>query len=151
MKPLNILVYEDESSIAKGWKEAIEAVCHQASVETVDRPDFQELLRVIHRRRAESRKSENEGNAVDCSIEADEADVIVVDYDLLRYFDDADTTGSRLAYLLRCFTQCGFIVVLNAYGPNVFDLSLGQSDHRLRRSAYRWPTVRQSRTVAGSV
>ena len=51
-------------------------------------------------------------------------DVVVVDYDLLKYSSTIDTTGSRLAYLLRCFTSCAFIVVLNANGPNPFDLSL---------------------------
>ena len=48
-----------------------------------------------------------------------------MDYDLLKYSTTADTTGSRLAYLLRCFSKCGFIIVLNEYGPNPFDMSLG--------------------------
>ena len=55
----------------------------------------------------------------------DKADVVVIDYDLLGYSPGSDTTGSRLAYLLRCFSKCGFIIVLNEYGDNAFDLSLG--------------------------
>ena len=54
----------------------------------------------------------------------DRQDVIVADYDLLDYSKPSDTTGSSLSYLLRCFTQCRFIIVLNRYGTNAFDLRL---------------------------
>ena len=77
----------------------------------------------MNRRRAEWRADENDTASIE-STDVDEADVIVVDYDLLRYSEAADTTGSRLAYLLRCFTKCGLIIVLNEYGSNAFDVSL---------------------------
>lgn len=129
MSTLKILIYEDEDSIASGWKEAIEAVCDRTSVKTsvktVAKQGFLTLLRSIHTRQRKRRKSDSQLTDDDTPSDVNNADIIVVDYDLLRYLDKADTTGSRLAYLLRCFTRCGFIIVLNAYGPNVFDLSLG--------------------------
>ena len=65
------------------------------------------------------------------------ADVVVVDYDLLRFSEiHVDTTGSRLAYLLRCFSKCGFIIVLNEFGTNTFDLSLGSPVEGFSRCAY---------------
>ncbi len=125
MSALNILVYEDETSVANLWKDAIEIACCRASVKTVGRSDFKELLKFIHGRQKEWRKPKNQFADINIAIEVDQVDVIVVDYDLLSYLDEADTTGRRLAYLLRCFTRCRFIIILNAYGRNVFDLSLG--------------------------
>ena len=59
----------------------------------------------------------------------DSTHVVVVDYDLLRYSPVADTTGSRVAYLLRCFSQCGAIIVVNKYG-SMFNPDLSYACNR---------------------
>ena len=123
MNPLNILVFEDVGNVASGWVKSIDGAYPAAAVEIANPDSFERLLQVANRRRNEWRK-DNHGGGMVCEHEADNKDVVVVDYDLLQYSSTIDTTGSRLAYLLRCFTTCGFIVVLNAYGPNPFDLSL---------------------------
>ncbi len=127
MKSLEILVYDDQFNLAKSWakkiKDEIKGSHSDAVVKPANREDFQQLLTLINSRRKAWREAGDESGTIDLH-EADTADVIVVDYDLLQYSDSVDTTGSRLAYLLRCFSKCGFIIVLNEFG-NVFDLSLG--------------------------
>ena len=124
MNSLKVLIYEDEdqSTIATTWADRIRGAYSEADVETVDTKNFQPLLELVNRRRTAWRDG---GDDMIESHDADSADIVVVDYDLLHYSDAADITGSRLAYLLRCFSECGFIIVLNEFGRNVFDLSLG--------------------------
>ena len=124
MKSLEVLVYDDQLDFARSWAEKIKDAYSDAVVKPANSEDFQQLLTLINSRRKAWREAGDKSDTIDLH-EADTADVIVVDYDLLQYSDPVDTTGSRLAYLLRCFSKCGFIIVLNEFGRNVFDLSLG--------------------------
>ena len=128
MNSFEVLVYDDELKLARSWAKKIKAQIKDAYSDVVVKPasgkDFQQLLTLINSRRKEWRKNDGKSGTIDLH-DADTADVIVVDYDLLQYSDPIDTTGSRLAYLLRCFSKCGFIIVLNEFRRNVFDLSLG--------------------------
>lgn len=65
----------------------------------------------------------------------DRADLVVLDYDLFWLGGDPASdelpsreaprvTGEQLAYLVRCFSRCRYIVGLNQYGENPFDLNL---------------------------
>ena len=125
MKPLSILVIEDRDEVASSWADAIRDGLGVATVdvELATHDSFERLQRVANLRRSEWRK-DGHGNGMVGEHEADGKDVVVVDYDLLDYSTTHNPTGSRLAYLLRCFTTCGFIVVLNAQRLNIFDLSL---------------------------
>ena len=134
MSRLKILIYEDEPNAAAIWEDKIGQVYVDADagvdVRAAQQHEFEPLLRLVNNRRNKWRPKGDYTGSFDDRQEVDEADVVIVDYDLLKYAPAADTTGSRLAYLLRCFTECGFIIVLNEYGPNVFDLSLGNpSEH----------------------
>ncbi len=123
MNAMRVLVYDDNPEIAERLATRVRTVCGDANVAAVKRETFQESIGLLNRRRAAWRAGEI-GAAQSESADVDKADVIVIDYDLLSYSDEGDTTGSRLAYLLRCFSTCGLIVVLNEYGTNSFDLSL---------------------------
>ena len=126
MTPLHILVYDDMPERSAKWAATIRAVCNDAIVQTPNKAEYQSLLEVIDSRRKRWRT----GITAEDSSErhaADTADVIIVDYDLIHYSLHGDT-GNTLAYLLRCYTTCGIIVVLNEYGNNVFDLTLGRMD-----------------------
>ena len=124
MSSIKVLVYDDLPDIASNLADKIRDAYSDAEVKPADHRDFQQLLKLINRRRTEWREVGNEFGMIDLH-DADSADVVVVDYDLLRFSETTDTTGSRLAYLLRCFSKCGFIIVLNEFGTNTFDLSLG--------------------------
>ena len=116
MSSFNILVYDDEDAIAEQLAGNIrDASNGEANVQAEGKKQFDDLLRLLQERRT------GQDGSLE-SHEADEADVIVVDYDLRQYSSAA--TGSRLAYLLRCFSKCGFIVIVNQYGANTFDLGL---------------------------
>ena len=123
MSTMQVSVYDDYPEIADSLASEVRAVRDTANVTAVSREAFQELIGLMTRRRAAWRTGERDMDSIE-STEVDEADVVVVDYDLLLYSEKADTTGSRLAYLLRCFTKCGLIIVLNEYGTNAFDMSL---------------------------
>ena len=123
MSTMRVLVYDDYPEIADSLASRVRAACDSANVTPVRRETFQELIGLLNRRRDAWRPGSNENVSIE-STDVDDADVVVVDYDLLRYSAAGDTTGSRLAYLLRCFTKCGLIIVLNEYGSNAFDLSL---------------------------
>ena len=126
MNSFGVLVYDDRSEIADDLALKIKDACRGADVTTATSKDFQRLLNLLNRRRAAWRKDGGNGDTgLIEQHDVDDMDVIVVDYDLIGYSDTGDTTGSRLAYLLRCFSTCGFIVVLNEYGRNTFDASLG--------------------------
>ena len=116
MSSFNVLVYDDDEDVAERLAANIrDASNGEANVQAEGKEKFDDLLRLLHERRTGPDSSAE-------SHEADEADVIVVDYDLRHYSGAA--TGSRLAYLLRCFSRCGFIVMVNQYGANTFDLGL---------------------------
>ena len=122
MSSLNVLVYDDETAVAKRLAGEIrDASRGEASVDAKGGEDFEELLDLLHKRRKDP-SSLGIGSGGGKMHEADLADVVVVDYDLREFTSAA--TGSRLAYLLRCFSKCGFIVIVNQYGTNAFDLGL---------------------------
>ena len=123
MTRLKIWVCEDTPEAADLWSHSITSAYSEADVQTLTgRDNFDALLELIHDRRLQWRERNYERGWG--QHEVDQADVIVVDYDLLGYSPIAEITGKRLAYLLRCFTQCGFIIVLNEYGDNNFNLHL---------------------------
>ena len=119
MKSLNVLVYDDETTVAERIAGEIEKACTgKVSAKPKGKKDFRDLLKLLHDRRTKS----GSRSRIDESHDVDKADVVVVDFDLRQYSKSA--TGSRLAYLLRCFSMCGFIVIVNQYGTNTFDLAL---------------------------
>lgn len=120
---MRVLIYDDDPEIAERLATRVRTVCDDADVVAVRRDAFQQSVRTLNRRRTAWRADENYETLIEPT-DVDKADVVVIDYDLLRYADEGDTTGSRLAYLLRCFSSCGLIVVLNEYGTNSFDLNL---------------------------
>ena len=123
MSTIRVMVYDDSPEIAESLVNKVRIVCDHANVTAVRQETFRDLIGLMNRRRAKWRAGGDDVAFME-STEVDEADVIVVDYDLLFYSEAGDTTGSRLAYLLRCFTKCGLIIVLNEYGTNTFDMSL---------------------------
>ena len=57
----------------------------------------------------------------------DEADIVFLDYDLLDVDTDSYITGQELAYLVRCYSSCGLILVMNegeVVGNPTFELRL---------------------------
>ena len=126
MTVLKIHIYEDEPNAAKHWADSIKEAYDEAKIDIAGKDNIRDLFQTLHSQRSQ-------GGIQDVTREklpihsVDDADVVVLDYDLIEYWKGltGDTTGSRLAYLLRCFTECGVIIVLNQYGHNAFDQNIG--------------------------
>ena len=126
MSSLTIHVYDDHREAAEKWanliRDEVQNISGDVTVKSSRSEDFTALIEVVSKRQDFWRKGGTEFPQNE-SHDVDDADVVVLDYDLFEY---SDTTGSRLAYLLRCFSGCGLILVLNRYGENVFDFNLSQ-------------------------
>ncbi|MGI4787346.1 MAG: hypothetical protein ACRYFS_00705 [Janthinobacterium lividum] len=121
----NIFIFDDEKGAAENWKSEIEALLPKDSpykVSLIVDGEFKAAVRGLEERR----KNARDGISFSASLGSnvfDEASMLIVDYDLLRLYQDF-LTGEAVAYLARCFSQCGLIVALNQYGSNNFDLTL---------------------------
>jgi hypothetical protein len=54
----------------------------------------------------------------------DSIDLLIIDYNFVELAHATGLTGHRLAYLARCYSNAKYIVVLNQFGDNRFDLTL---------------------------
>lgn len=65
----------------------------------------------------------------------DGMDLVILDYDLFwlgidradgtaRQMESARLTGEQLAYLVRCYSSAKYVIAVNQFGENVFDLRL---------------------------
>lgn len=54
----------------------------------------------------------------------DKVDLLIIDYNFVQLAHATGLTGHRLAYLARCYSDAKYIVVLNQFGDNRFDLTL---------------------------
>jgi hypothetical protein len=119
-----ILICDDNPRDAEMWSESIKAHClGDFEVKIAKQAAFFDAVTQLEARRGLARR--RGGGAIkwgDCAF--DEADIIVVDYDLLKLDTRGYLTGEDVAYLCRCYSRCGLIVGLNQYGTNYFDLTL---------------------------
>lgn len=128
MPVTNVLVLDDEPEVAGRWSEAVRKAIPAAECRSVSAELFNDLVQRLDARRAATRDQEPWRH----DSEIDDYDLIIVDYDLLR-FSAAD--GHRLCYLFRCFSRSGFLVLLNAEGAqNTFNLNLSPASYYFSNS-----------------
>src|SRR5579864_3344441 len=119
-----VLVCDDHPKIARDWASQIEKVCPpDFTVESIAQEQLVEMISQLEARRKNARKPAG-SRAESTQNRFDDADILVIDYDLLDLRDQTYLTGENVAYLARCYSRCGIIVGLNQFGPNDFDLSL---------------------------
>ena len=119
-----ILIYDDEGQSATRLKEDLEKlpiVTKDFNIETLGNTDFEESMNGLQERQKVLRKP---GKWKSRQIVLDDADIFIVDYDLVESDAARSLTGERVAYLARCFSKCKLIVGVNQYGENPFDLTL---------------------------
>ena len=118
---MKILVFDDQSDLAADWADQIGAAMGEAgnvSVLTEPDADFEAVVA-----RKVSIKEDKEVDTTRTIF--DELDVLVVDFDLvLMDGKNGRTTGEGLARLMRTYSTCGAIVVMNQYKGAPFDLGM---------------------------
>lgn len=131
---MRIVICDDEASRRDEWKRALEEISddHEVVLMTNFHDPYATLIDRRHRAR-ELRGSDSDkpvefaalpADEVDWDTPFDDADVLLVDYDLFRFDTENYVTGSIVAYLARCYSKCGVIVSVNEFGSNPFDLTL---------------------------
>jgi hypothetical protein len=117
----NILILDDEEQFQSDHRRKLKEVpgakgfeLPVVTVETFSKDLLVLLDRAKHGGRADDEKQT-------CF---DTAAILFVDYRLIDLKLEGFFTGELVAYLARCFSDCGVIVGVNQFGDRVFDLSL---------------------------
>lgn len=122
-KPI-VLICDDVEDRRDQWVRALGEMPELDGweVETLNR-DFDKELTILKERQIQARG--DGAQAQPATSRFDDASVLVVDYDLLRFEGNRWLTGEIVAYLARCYSDCGVIVGVNATGhSDPFDLTL---------------------------
>lgn len=118
-----ILVYDDVERWATNYTNQLTServINSKFDVEQITNGQLQDQLRILEERQAASRRTRHD---VPGRSRFDEVDVFIVDIDLVESANPF-LTGDRLAYLVRCFSECGVIIGLSQYQKVDFDLTL---------------------------
>lgn len=121
-----ILICDDDSNSRERWKRALQditSVKREYEVQTIGIKDFKSTLIDLEARRRKARGQEIDASSWGKNL-FDSVTVLIVDYDLLKFNKEDYLTGEGVAYLARCYSRCGFIIALNQFGENVFDLTM---------------------------
>ncbi len=124
-----ILVFDDLKQTAQSWADKLASVpavkSSFASPDVIGPDEFQDAILTLNNRRKAARKQKLDEYSPITRI--DQADVFLIDFDLLELNQITYITGEEVAYLVRCYSRCGLIIGINQfrkYGDNLFDLTL---------------------------
>ncbi|MBE2200954.1 MAG: hypothetical protein IAE79_20240 [Anaerolinea sp.] len=117
-----ILIYDDLSSRLQQWKDSLDVVKpDEWDVDALPDEVFRDHLKILFERRKQSR---NDSIVNKVSV-FDSADIVFIDYDLIEADGNLNLTGEDVAYLLRCYSKCGYIVAINQFRTDrTFDLTM---------------------------
>lgn len=122
-----ILICDDEPEFRKRVWNDLERALKGATVEFIDETRIGPMLQVLSRRQLEQRDEAEAPMHDEMAAMLDSADVLVVDFDLVRLPGVSGLTGEDLAYLVRCYSTCGVVVSLNRDRDVAFDTRLSDS------------------------
>jgi hypothetical protein len=125
-----VLICDDELPRLEEWADAVTALqMPDATVDALETGVLASSIEALEDRRLQARRQPMEVDpAADTPF--DSADVVIIDQDLLRLGQDdgqrfaGTPSGDDLAYLVRCYSSAGVIVLMNRGSENGFDLRL---------------------------
>ncbi|EOZ5126721.1 TPA: hypothetical protein ACSQFP_001971 [Pseudomonas aeruginosa] len=118
---MKILILDDETRRANEWKASISNFS-KVEIDVFAPEHVSELISKFHQARFDSR-----GGKYIPVTDYDQYDLVIIDYDLLGLQMDrpaAWATGAELAYCIRMMSLIGYVVVVNQFGTNSFDLTM---------------------------
>ncbi|RTE93073.1 hypothetical protein [Bradyrhizobium sp. LVM 105] len=118
---LNVVILDDEQRIEEAIASKLPASIGRSSVAI--KPDaITDLVKELGSRAAAARLSNNRKPK---EVPLDDADLFIVDYDLVKAKGEDYLTGETVAYLARCYSSCGVVIALNQFARSpTFDLTL---------------------------
>ena len=124
-KRLNVIVCDDDVDAAREWGDTINSVPEiDVSARESTLEELSDSLEILLERQqtARTKKGASDGNE---SL-FDNADIVFLDYDMLDISNGSYITGQELAYLVRCYSPCGIVVVMNEgeFASPAFELRL---------------------------
>src|SRR5262245_57675708 len=121
MKPLSIVVCDDKETPFAGVVKKLEKLKPRGSpkIELYSGEHVTKLARALELRRKKDRNAPYR-----VKHQVDTIDLLIWDYNVKDLSNAMGLTGERLAYLARCYSNSSYIVVLNQFGKNRFDLTL---------------------------
>jgi hypothetical protein len=126
MTKKRILLFDDDQQRASSWAAKLRklpVVKRSFDVQVMPLDEFEWTFTILDDRRRKARDGKD-STSWDKSVELDTTAILMIDYDLFKLNSISYITGETVAYLARCYSRCGLIVALNAYGKNPFDLTL---------------------------
>lgn len=128
MTKRKIIVCYDVEIDTEGWCEVVrEALGTDSSLDDAYEVPSLSLGKIksgIHDLFARRKQAREEGTWDEGGGLFDDAEILIIDYDLALSSDESPITAETVARLARAFTPCGAIVVLNQYRDIDLDLSL---------------------------
>ena len=125
MREKKVVIFDDEASLRQEWVErlrAVPGVDREFEIKTVSNEQFRDDFQILHTRRAEAREGQKPSNR---KTVFDETSILIIDYDLFELKE----TGEEVAYLARCFSDCGLIVGVNQFAREGFTFDLTLKGH----------------------
>jgi hypothetical protein len=123
MSKQTILICDDNKQRVGDWRKRLEKLEVPFRIEGLTGEGLGAAIEELGKRRERSR-----GRKRAAPLERqkfDKAAILIIDYDLLDVDPKSSLNGENVAYLARCYSYCGLIVMLNRYDrENAFDLSL---------------------------
>ncbi len=128
--PSNVIFdCDDDSVVELQWTRQLEKVAKlfDLEVKALNAEDLLGEITILRDRQREARRSKDPKRVV----QFEQANLLIVDSDLINLGGSFDPNGDDIAYLARAFSNSGPVIILNREGgDDVFDLEV------LRRSPY---------------
>lgn len=125
--PIKVVFVDDNNGFLEECRERFDkgAPAGSVSIRPHDREGLRKAIIALDQARLAMRKRRPIDRPEGAEL-FDNADIVFVDYELFELQETTALTGEDIAYLLRCFSSCGVIVLLNPpdLGTSFFDLRL---------------------------
>src|SRR5947209_16278977 len=110
---MKILICDDEQAFVDSIVDRLRRIPEvEEQFEVVPFTGLEACVKELEERRSVARDEPGKLQ-FDKNFAFDNAEIVIVDYDLIKIRSEGFLTGEGVAYLARCFSNAGYIVALN--------------------------------------